>query len=113
MLEKRKYQRVDVYWNVTVLTSAGQKAHVIAKNVSYGGMYVESKQPADKGSQFWLGFQILCRQGLCKVRVKAEVVHCVFLRGDVGKIGMGLRFIELDEESSECLQTFLKEHGNF
>ena len=91
----------------------GAKVRLVAKNVSYGGMYVECEHPYKPGSHYWVNFKILCRNGLCKVRARAEIVHVVFLRGDVGKIGMGIRFVEMDESSSECIQTFLSERSAF
>jgi hypothetical protein len=113
MLEQRRHPRIDVYWNIELEEADGSRTRMVAKNVSYGGVYVECERPYRPGAQYWVNFRILCRNGLCKVRARAEVIHMVFLRGDVGKIGMGLRFVEMDEMSSECLQTFLSERSAF
>lgn len=70
----------------------------MSTNISLGGMFVATAEPREPGSQF--DFEYLLEDGFTLIKGRAEVA---WVRsepeGDKRPIGMGVRFLELEETS--------------
>jgi uncharacterized protein (TIGR02266 family) len=69
-------------------------------NISSGGIYLENTIPHPVGTVVSLAF-ILPGDTL-KVRVKGEIVNA-----DNGQLGMGVKFLQLDDEARERIRAFV------
>lgn len=80
------------------------------KNVSRGGMFINTKRLHEIGSHVNVGLHV---PGLAEpVKLTAEVVHIKFLNVRDEDAGIGVKFIDIDEHSRQALITFIKSQEN-
>ena len=102
-MERRKASRFDKVFPVYLTGDLGI-ARGIARNISDGGMFIETREPFPLGSKIWVTFS---DEGTgTELSALAEVRFQCFLNyaGPPGKNslrGMGLRFVSFDPQTSE------------
>lgn len=96
--ERRTASRVHVAFPVRVrYESVIDFVQTQSMNISRTGMFISTPEPAPIGSR--IDFEFALSDGFTLLRGSAEVVRAV--RG--GVTGMGIRFIDLDEESRRLI----------
>jgi hypothetical protein len=99
--ERRNRSRFDKVFSVYI-TGAWGSGFGIARNISEGGMFIETLEPYPLGSKMEVIFSFPNED--LEMVATAEVVHLCFLNSDNGlsesktKTGMGIRFISFVEE---------------
>lgn len=109
-LERRSYVRVPV--KIRMLAryegeGAGE-LYFFSKNLSAGGVFLESDILLEKGTRIYLEFVLPHDPKL--IIVKSEVV---WIKEDTGQgphtsAGMGIKFLNLDEENRKAIVDFIK-----
>lgn len=80
-----------------------------ATNLSPGGMFIETDAPQPEGSTLHLQFSL--KDGSRLVDALARVVRVVPHGNVAGPAGMGVAFLELDEESRRLIDRLCAQHG--
>ena len=80
-----------------------------ATNVSPGGMFIETDAPSPAGSTLHLQFSL--KDGSRLIDGLARVVRVVPQGNAAGPPGMGVEFLELDEESRRIIERLCAHHG--
>ncbi len=106
--DKRVYPRVPMMVKVRD-ADTGKEEEYFSKEISCGGLFLETKNPYKKGKILQVEFQIPGTQE--QVRVKAKVVHEA-LPGDKGPVGMGLSFIDMDGHSESSIAAYVEKLEN-
>ena len=70
-------------------------------NISLGGIYLENTIPHPVGTVVQLAFTL--PGDTQKVRVKGEIVNA-----DNGQLGMGVKFLQLDEAARDRIRAFVQ-----
>lgn len=79
-----------------------------AKNISRGGMFITTSNPKEKGSRFQVEIPLPAPLNLI-VRCTCEVVwQRQFRKKSEHEPGMGLKFIDLPEEFSAAIDSWVK-----
>ena len=95
-VEKRDQERLDKVFSVYI-SGAWGSAFGIARNISEGGIFIETIDPYPLGSKMEVIFTL--PGGDTEMTVVGEVVHLCFLNQTAGggqckvMVGMGVRFI--------------------
>jgi len=78
------------------------------QNISAGGLFIATHQPLDVGRQVELLFHVPTKKGPLRTRgVVAWVREYGEATSDVSP-GMGIRFVDLSEEDTEAIRSFLQ-----
>lgn len=101
--DRRKASRFDKVFAV-YLTGDEGLARGIARNISDGGMFIETREPFPLGSQIWVTFSDEVTGA--ELSALAEVRYQCFLQyaGPPGKNalrGMGVRFVSFDAHQAD------------
>jgi hypothetical protein len=106
--EKRSKERFNMVFSVYI-TGAWGSAFGIARNISQGGIFIESPDPYPLSSRMQITFYL--PDGGTEMTAVGEVVHICFLdRTAAGglrdvMVGMGIRFVGfVQDEKSEKVQ---------
>ena len=104
-LEKRHDLRLDSVFSVLLETELGEFI-AVARNVSPGGMFIETRDPLPLGSKVVVRFQI--PNGDDEIVATGEVKNHYFLNFQESSLtGMGLRFFGFEAEGRAVLQRHL------
>ena len=109
--EKRKFNRVPLQMMVQYrLDTFDSFISEYSLNVSEGGMFIETTSPRPEGSYVYLQFQL--KDGTKIIEGIGQVVR-VNKPEDITnpnmKAGMGIEFVNLDEDSVKLIQKILSE----
>ncbi len=99
-VERRRYRRVKLVTQVHC-EAMGRDDVMVTRDVSEGGMFINVKSPLPLESELALTFR-LGPSGpaiSCRARVKFSQVN----------LGMGIKFLDLSDESQHTLQKFVDE----
>lgn len=89
----RRYPRsLKIQWQDRGLTSAGRFA-----NLSTGGAFIRTSNPAPEGSVLKLSFQA----GSFQIEAQGEVIY------RLPELGMGVRFLDLDPQGREAIASYI------
>jgi len=105
--DKRRALRYPII--ILKVTGGGQKQHLFgyAKNISRGGLFIQSVNPREPGERFVISFQIPNSE--IKVRCKCEVVWIrKYNPKDKLEPGYGLRFLDLPAGVAEAIDDWIK-----
>lgn len=80
------------------------------KNVSRGGMFIRTKRQYDIGSTVELKLSVPGLED--PIRLKAEVVRIQQRTAQEEDAGVGVKFIDIEDESREALVAFLKSQAD-
>jgi len=100
--DRRQAQRFDKVFTVYI-SGAWGAAFGIARNISDGGMFIETCDPYPLGSRMQVTFA-LPSGGETEMTAVGEVVHLCFLNRTAGggqrevMVGMGIRFLNFLEK---------------
>jgi Tfp pilus assembly protein PilZ len=98
---RRECQRFDKVFTVYI-SGAWGAAFGIARNISDGGMFIETCDPYPLGSRMQVTFSL--PSGETEMTAVGEVVHLCFLNRTAGggrreiMVGMGIRFLNFLEK---------------
>lgn len=108
--ERRKFIRIPVKIRMLARYEGEEsgRLYFFSKNLSAGGVFLESDILLEKGTKIYVEFVLPSDQRL--IIVKSEVV---WIKEDTGQqpfstAGMGIRFLNLDEESKKAIVDFIK-----
>jgi hypothetical protein len=109
-LDKRTSIRFNKVFKVSVSTEDYAEVDAVARNISAGGMLIETITPPPLGSEVRVRFDIPDSQA--SIVARAEVKnHYVFNYCEDGILrwarGMGVRFVEFLEDGEEMLRLSL------
>jgi Tfp pilus assembly protein PilZ len=102
-VERRSSNRFDKVFAVYLQGDSGL-ARGIARNISDGGMFIETREPFPLGSRIWVTFTDEATGS--ELSAQAEVRFQCFLNyagppGANSVRGMGVRFVEFEAKGSE------------
>lgn len=80
-----------------------------ATNLSPGGMFIETDAPSPVGTTLHLQFSL--KDGSRLIDGHARVVRVVPHGNERGPAGMGVEFLELDEETRRVIERLCAHHG--
>ena len=101
--ERRRSSRFDKVFAVYLTGDAGL-ARGIARNISDGGMFIETREPVPLGSRIWVTFSDDTTGS--ELSALAEVRYQCFLNyagppGQNALRGMGVRFVGFDAKDAD------------
>ncbi len=108
LVEKRKQPRVPIVVRV-IANSSGVMQTCLSNDISLGGMFLETKEPFEVGELLSLEFSLPDISRM--FNVKAKVIRTVEEELDRREIiiaGMGVSFIEFDQESKGLIKDFVE-----
>lgn len=98
--EKRKHPRVGFDFLVQVRSESLDEFRAVhAKNLSVGGMFIQTPSPKPVGAQVY--FQFTVKDGGTLIEGLAKVVHA-------GPNGMGVEFVSVLEPSASIIRTLVE-----
>lgn len=105
--EKRASPRVRASFHLhLVYDDLDQLVESYSHDISEGGIFVKTDSPMPVGSRVQLKISIV-HQELQYINAVGEVVHSTEKNGGLPPTGMGIRFVEIDEESKQFLKDFV------
>ena len=109
---EQKHQRCSLRVPLIVeklACSDGRKSFFgYARNLSRGGVFIATLKPREPGEQFDLHLALPPSAGF-SLRCRCEVVwQRRYARGGTYEPGMGLRFLDLPQETADALESWLK-----
>ena len=75
-----------------------------ALDISEGGIFIKSDEPKEAGSMLYL--QFVLKNGVRLIEGLGRVAHVSRFGSDIR--GMGIQFVNLDEESKETIRLLVK-----
>jgi uncharacterized protein (TIGR02266 family) len=99
-IERRQHRRVRLVAQVKC-EGLSREDILVTRDVSAGGMFIVAKEPLPMGSEVALSFRLGATDPL--VSCRGKVVY-----SGTG-LGMGIEFIDLNEETRRALQKFVDE----
>jgi hypothetical protein len=109
--DKRRHLRFDQLFAVSLEAPQHGAQIYVARNVSEGGMFLESREPLPLGCEVLVHFEI--PDGGGEIVARGEVKNHYFLNysdstGPRAVSGMGIRFLEFEEETHSLLANSLQ-----
>lgn len=100
--ERRASKRVSLVTQIrTVVEGQLQTLVGYSKNISSGGIFIETETPAEKGTELVLRFKLQPQGEILEAR--AVVTY------RLGDAGMGLRFVDLPGSVRQAIEAFVQE----
>jgi len=104
--EKRRHLRFDHFFAVSLETPQHGEQCYVARNVSEGGMFLESREPLPLGCPVRVHFSM--PDGGGEIVARGEVKNHYFLNyadatGPRAVAGMGIRFVAFEDTSEVAL----------
>jgi Tfp pilus assembly protein PilZ len=108
--ERRQTYRLDKVFQVEVSSPVFGSYVCVARNISEGGMFLETYDPLPLGAEVKIHFEIPDSSG--EVVVVGEVKNHYYLNyhqngAPRSLMGMGVRFLHFEEDTSESLHRSL------
>jgi uncharacterized protein (TIGR02266 family) len=107
--EKRAHPRVPMMVKV-VDQKTGKVRDYFSREISCGGIFIESQNPYEAGNKVTLEFQVPGTES--RLKVSAEVVHVTSEGEKGGFSGFGLRFLDLDGYSEKTIADYVEKLEN-
>jgi hypothetical protein len=106
LAEKRRHLRFDKLLAVSLEAPQHGAQIYVARNVSEGGMFLESREPLPLGCPVLVHFSM--PEGGGEIVARGEVKNHYYINyadatGPRAMAGMGIRFLEFEEESQVVL----------
>ena len=111
--EKRRHLRFDHFFTVSLETPQHGAQSYVARNVSEGGMFLESREPLPLGCPVRVHFSM--PDGGGEIVARGEVKNHYFLNyadatGPRAVAGMGIRFVAFEDTGDATLAGELHHH---
>jgi type IV pilus assembly protein PilZ len=103
-VENRKHPRIDVWIEVT-FKSSRELVTSYMRNISKGGVFIQTEEPLDLGTVLALTFQLPGQENLIKIKGKVVWYNPA---GGIQNSGMGVQFTEMPEEDRHILEGFIE-----
>jgi type IV pilus assembly protein PilZ len=104
--ERRKYPRVPLSLLIQYrFDTLEDFLSEYSTNISIGGMFIRTDKPKDEGTLVYLQFYL--RDGAKLIEGLGRVVR-VNPAGDQAEVGMGIEFVNFDEESMELIRQIVE-----
>jgi hypothetical protein len=112
LADKRSHLRFDQLFAVSLEAPQHGAQIYVARNVSEGGMFLESREPLPLGCEVLVHFSI--PDGGGEIVARGEVKNHYFLNysdstGPRAVAGMGIRFLEFEEDTQSLLAESLQQ----
>lgn len=105
--DRRSAPRVRVALHLHIVyDDLDQLVDSYARDISEGGVFVETEDPLPLGSRIHLKISLV-HQELMYIDALGEVVHFTEKNGAAPAKGMGVRFIEINPESKQFIREFV------
>jgi hypothetical protein len=109
--ERRNCLRCEKFFPVLIESPMCGYINCIARNVSMGGLFLETRTPLPLGSPLRLYFSL--PNGQSAIAAEGQVKNHYFLnfgsiRGPSSLTGMGIRFLGFEDDGAEKLEQTLK-----
>lgn len=104
---RRLNKRVLVDLSCAITLSNGIRIEAIARNLSIKGMFFESSYPLNKGTDVTINFDIPVNGDWHPIEAQSQIQHRA-TRVSLGEYGVGVHFLEIDEESQAFLQQYIE-----
>lgn len=99
-IDRRQYRRAKLVAHVRC-ESLGLDDVLVTRDVSIGGVFIQTKKPLPRDSEVTLSFRLQPSQP--PIQCRGKVVYS-------GKdVGMGIQFFDINEESRESIRKFVDE----
>jgi len=107
-LERRSWLRLDKIFPVIVESPTCGKMNCVARNISAGGIFLETRSPLPLGSFMRIHFSF--PNSANAMALEGQVKNHYFLNysstdGPKHVMGMGVRFVEISNEEEDVLLT--------
>lgn len=105
--EQRRMLRYPII--ILKVSEEGRKEHLFgyAKNISRGGLFIQSVNPREVGERFTISFQIQDTE--IRVRSQCEVVWARrYQRKSPYESGYGIRFLDLSPGVGDAIEAWIK-----
>jgi hypothetical protein len=104
--DKRRHLRFDQLFAVSLEAPQHGAQVYVARNVSEGGMFLESREPLPLGCEVLVHFEI--PDGSGEIVARGEVKNHYYLNyadatGPRAMAGMGIRFLEFEQDTQSFL----------
>ena len=103
----RAYQRVSLEAEVTI-DSEHNFYYGLSENISEGGLFVSTFQPAPLGSELEITFTLPGREEPMRVRGRVQWVREYSERNREVPPGVGLQFVDVNEEILGVVRRFIR-----
>ena len=97
---RRHFERVEFVIRVTLTDSSGEHPYERTRNVSMGGIFVETGKPLAVGSQGRMIITLECGEVRKEISGQYVIVRVNPDGDETEPVGMALEFTELSPESS-------------
>lgn len=104
--ERRGFKRVAVDLLCAVTLPNGLKQPAMARNLSTGGLFIESDRPLSQGDRVSVALNLQLGGRLRKVEVESEVIHGP-ARVSMTAYGFGVRFVDMNEDAREVVERYV------
>lgn len=106
--EKRVAPRYQVALHIhLIFDNLEELRHAYSRDISEGGIFIATESPLPVGSIVRLQISLV-HEDIIYIDVKGEVVHAV-KTGNAETFGMGVKFIEIDDDSRKFLKDYVME----
>ena len=111
--EKRRHVRFDQLFTVELESPLHGNHQYVARNISEGGLFLESREPLPLGSPVRIRFTM--PNGMGEIVAHGEVRHHYYLnyadaKGPQAVVGMGIRFVGFEESGAVLLHGDLSQY---
>ena len=107
--EKRSHPRVPMMVKV-VDQETGEAKDYFSREISCGGIFIESHNPYKAGKKVTLEFQVPGTES--RLKVSAKVIHVVSESKKDRVAGFGLRFLDMDGYSEKTIADYVEKLEN-
>ncbi|HJZ84499.1 MAG TPA: PilZ domain-containing protein [Polyangia bacterium] len=110
--EKRQSLRLDKVFPVWITSSEFGELQGVARNISAGGIFIETAEPMPLGARVHVHFAM--PESDAEIVARGEVKNHYFLnyadgpRGPTTMSGMGIRFLGFESDGAESLERSLR-----
>lgn len=99
-IERRQYRRVKLVTQVKC-EPLGREELLLTRDISAGGLFVTTKTPLPLHAEVTVSFRL--DPGAAPISFRGQVVN------SVAGLGMGIQFLDMDEDAHLAIQKFVDE----
>lgn len=105
MLKTRQYYRVPTNLESNIKAENQEEdGHFVIKNLSFGGVFVESQEPYDPETLLEISFSLPGANTLIEA-----VGFVIWINKQKSPNGMGIQFLSISQKNQDTLRDFIKQ----